>query len=91
MSRATPPARASRAPGLSAWQRRVTSAVIEALLADEDDRGALIPGGAEACARAYAGSTTRSVGAAPDLRRGFVLLSLLMEWLPLFVIGAPAA
>ena len=28
--------------------------------------------------------------ASSDLRRGFVLLSLLMEWLPLFLVGAPS-
>jgi hypothetical protein len=76
-------------PGLAAWQRRVALAVTEALLADEDERGALIPGGAAACARAVDALDDSLGRGSPDLRRGFVVLSLLMEWLPLFVIGAP--
>jgi len=77
-------------PGLHAWQRRVMVAFTEAVLADEDPHGALIPCGAAACARAadwMDDSLGRSSG---DLRRGFVLLSLAMEWLPLFLVGAPS-
>ena len=77
-------------PGLSAWQRRVMVAVTEALLADEDPAGTLLPGDAAACARAAAwmdDSLGRSSG---DLRRGFVVLSLAMEWLPLFLLGVPS-
>jgi hypothetical protein len=65
-------------------------AVTEALLADEDAHGALIPGDPAACARAadwMDDSLGRSSG---DLRRGFVVLSLAMEWLPLFLVRAPS-
>ena len=76
--------------GLSAFQRRVASAVVEALLADEDDRGELVPGGVEACARGVRWLDDALGRSSADLRRGFWVLSILMEWLPLFVIAAPS-
>ena len=79
-----------RRPGLFAWQRRVTSAVTEAMLADEDDHGALLPGDAAACARATRWMDDALGRSSADLRRGFVVLSLLIEWLPLFLVGAPS-
>jgi hypothetical protein len=75
--------------GLSARSQRIAWAVTEALLCDEDERGALVPASPAACARAVAGlddSLGRSSG---DLRRGFAVLAILIEFLPLFVIGAP--
>ncbi len=77
-------------PGLSAWQRRVTLAFTEALLADEDEAGALIPGDPAACERAARWMDDSLGRSSADLRRGFVVLSLAMEWLPLFLIGAPS-
>jgi hypothetical protein len=86
--------RSSRRPplasGLSTWQRRLASAVVEALLADEDARGELVPGSPEACERGVGWLDASLGGSSSDLRRGFLVLSLLMEWLPLFVIGAPS-
>ncbi len=75
--------------GLSAGARRVAHATIEALLSDEDDRGRLVPGRPEACARGVAWLDDALGRSSPDLRRGFALLSLALEWLPLFVVGAP--
>jgi hypothetical protein len=76
-------------PGLAPWQRRVTVAVTEAVLSDEDDDGELVPGSPEACARA-AGWMDDALGrSSVDLRRGFLLLSFLIEWLPLVILRTP--
>ncbi len=77
-----------QAPGLSARSRRVAWAVAEALLCDEDEDGRLAPASAEVCERAV-GALDRSLGrSSADLRRGFGVLTLLMDLLPLLVIGA---
>jgi hypothetical protein len=73
--------------GLSERSRRVAYAVIEAIMSDEDDEGRLVPGRPEVCARAVAWLDDALGRSSPDLRRGFAVLSILMEWLPLFVIG----
>jgi hypothetical protein len=74
--------------GLAQWQRDVTTAFVEAVLADEDARGELVPGSAEACARATRWMDQALAGGSPDLRRGFFVLFVLMEWLPVVLIGA---
>lgn len=73
-------------PGLFAWQRRVAYCVVETLLADEDEQGALIPGGAAACTRAVDAIDDSFGRGSGDLRRGFVVLCLFMQWLPFFMI-----
>jgi len=79
-----------RRDGLSPFARRVAHAVIEAVLSDEDDEGRLAPGRPEACARAV-DTLADTVGrGSSDLRRGFAALCVLMEWLPLAVVGAPS-
>jgi hypothetical protein len=88
MRRSTRPS--PTASGLSAWQRRVASAVLEAVLADEDARGELVPGSPAACKRGVDWLDASLGQSSGDLRRGFLVLSLLMEWLPLFVILAPS-
>jgi hypothetical protein len=76
--------------GLSPFARRVSLGVIEAIMSDEDAEGHLVPGRAEMCARAV-DTLADTVGrGSTDLRRGFAFLCVLMEWLPLFVIGAPS-
>jgi hypothetical protein len=77
-------------PGLAAWQRRVALAVTEAVLADEDDRGQPIPASPEACARAVRWLDDALGRSSADLRRGFMVLALLIEWLPLCVVLAPS-
>jgi hypothetical protein len=62
--------------------------VIEALLCDEDERGQLVPAGPEVCERAVAALDHAIGRSSADLRRGFAVLTLLMDLLPLFVIGA---
>ena len=47
------------------------------------------PGRPEACARGVAWLDDALGRSSPDLRRGFALLSLALEWLPIFVVGAP--
>lgn len=74
--------------GLSARSRRVVFAYAEAMYADEDERGVIVPASPAICERATAW-LDHSVGrASGDLRRGFAVLTLLLEILPLFVIGA---
>jgi hypothetical protein len=76
--------------GLSPFARRVALAVIEAIMSDEDDEGRLVPGRPEMCARAV-DTLADTVGrGSADLRRGFAVLCVFMEWLPLAVIGAPS-
>lgn len=73
--------------GFSARSRRVVQAFAEALLADEDEAGNLLPPRAELCERAIA-QLDHAVGrSSSDLRRGFGVLTFLLEWLPLAVIG----
>ena len=76
--------------GLDVWQRTVTSAVVEALFADEDEHGALIPGSPETCARATRWMDEAVGSTSADLRRGFFVLCLLMEWLPLVILFTPS-
>jgi len=76
--------------GLAQWQREVTTAFVEAALADEDARGNLVPARAEVCARATDWMDQALGGGSPDLRRGFFFLFLCMEWLPIVQIGAPS-
>jgi len=76
--------------GLSERSKRVALAVIETVLCDEDDEGRLVPGRPEACARAVAWLDDSLGGSTSDLRRGFAVLAFFMEWLPLFMIGAPS-
>jgi hypothetical protein len=76
--------------GFSARTRRIVWAAAEALFADESDAGAVLPASQATCDRAvsaFDSSVGRSSG---DLRRGIAVLSLLLEWLPVFVIGAPS-
>ncbi len=77
-------------PGLSPGRRRVAQAVIEALLADEDEAGALVPGSPSACRRAVDWLDDAIGRSSLDLRRGFAVISFVMEWLPIFIIGAPS-
>jgi hypothetical protein len=77
-------------PGLSPGAKRVVRAAIEAILADEDEHGALIPGDADACARSVDWLDDSLGRSSADLRRGFGALILVLEWLPLLVVGAPS-
>lgn len=81
-------ARAARR-GLSRGAERVARAAIEAMLADEDEAGNLVPGSPAACDRAVRWLTLATGQASGDVRRGFGFLALCLQWLPLFVIGAP--
>jgi hypothetical protein len=76
--------------GLSLRAERVAAAVVEAVLCDEDDEGRLVPPDAETCARSVAILADMVGRGSSDLRRGFGVLSLLMEWLPIVVLGVPS-
>ncbi len=76
--------------GLADWQRRVATAVTEAVLADEDEHGELIPGSPAACDRAVRWLDAAVGASSADLRRGFYVLSILMEWLPVVVLFVPS-
>lgn len=73
--------------GFSPRTRAVAFAVAEALLSDEDDDCNVVPGSPETCARAVDALDRAAGRSSPDLRRGFLVLALLMQWLPLVVIG----
>jgi hypothetical protein len=75
--------------GLSRRAERVAWAAMEALLADEDAAGNLVPGSPEACARGVLWLTLATGQASGDVRRGFGFLALCLQWLPVFVIGTP--
>jgi hypothetical protein len=75
--------------GLGAWQRRIASAALEAILADEDDHGRLVPGSPDACGRGVDWLDAALGAGSSDLRRGFVAITILLEWLPLVVLLAP--
>lgn len=76
--------------GLSPFTERVALAVIEAIMSDEDESGALVPGRPAMCARAVSVLSDTVGRGSSDLRRGFGVLAFFMEFLPLFVIGAPS-
>lgn len=70
--------------------RRVAYAAAEAFLSDRDEAGRLIPGPEGACARAVR-ALGHSVGrTGTDLRRGYNFVLVLLELLPLFVLGTPS-
>jgi hypothetical protein len=72
-------------PGLSPAGRVVSRAAIEALLCDGDDE--LVLPDREWCDRVVA-SYDLSLGAcSPQVRIGVAVLLVLLEWLPLFVLG----
>lgn len=77
------------AGGLSNRARNVAHAASEALFAEEDKEGKIQPGSREVCERAVRGLDRSVALASSDVRRAFGLLTILLEWLPLFVIGAP--
>jgi hypothetical protein len=83
------PAPAGADRKLAAWQRRLTQAVIEAVLADEDGQGRLLPGSPEATSRALAWLDDALGRSSAALRGGYWVMSLLMEWLPIFVVRTP--
>ena len=76
--------------GLSPRALQVVRAATAAMLCDEDDQGRLQPARADICENAV-GEFDHAVGrGSADLRRGYALLTFLLEWLPLFLIGAPS-
>ena len=85
----TSPARDTPRGGLSAMGHRVAWAAAEAILCDEDDTGALVSPGPGVCDRAVRGLDESLARSSPDLKRGFWVLSVLLEFLPFFVILTP--
>lgn len=75
--------------GLSERSRRIAWAAAEAILCDEDEHGALVPASQEVCEHAVWGLGDSLIRTSPELRRAFGVLAILLEILPLFVIGAP--
>lgn len=76
--------------GLSVRAERVARAAIEAVLADEDAAGNLVPPSRAACDRAVVWLTSSAAFASGDLRRGLSFLTFVLQFLPVFVIGAPS-
>lgn len=75
-------------PGLSARSRRVLYATAEALFSDEDARGRLAPAPRATCERAVDSLDLMVGRGSADLRRGFAVLTFLLELGPLLLIGA---
>lgn len=75
-----------RRRGLSPRSRRVMLAIAEAMLAD-DEAGELAPGSAEACARGVERLDLAVGASSADLRRGFGVLTFVVQLLPVFLIG----
>jgi hypothetical protein len=75
--------------GFSARARRVAFAFTEALLSDEDENGELIPARPEVCELAVGGLDQAVGNGSADLRRGFAVLAVAMEWLPLLLLFTP--
>lgn len=74
--------------GLSRRSRRVCVAVTEALLSDEDEAGTIVPASPALCERTV-GAFDRAVGnSSGDLRRGFAVLTFVIEILPPLLIGS---
>ncbi|MBK8258503.1 MAG: hypothetical protein IPK82_38320 [Polyangiaceae bacterium] len=76
--------------GLSPRAERVAASAMEAILADEDERGNLIPGSPEACARAVRWLSRSAGHSSSNIRFGYGLLTWLLQLLPLFMIGVPS-
>ncbi|MEZ4296798.1 MAG: hypothetical protein R3B70_17660 [Polyangiaceae bacterium] len=83
-------ARESFRRGLSPRAERVAYSLVEALLADEDEAGALVPAPAATCERAVVWLTRAAGSSSVNVRGGFGLLTFVVQVLPLFVIGAPS-
>lgn len=75
--------------GLSPRAERVARAAIEAVLADEDAAGNLIAPPRATCDRAVEWLTSSAAFASGDLRRGLWVLTLLLQLLPIVILGAP--
>ncbi|MFO0592204.1 MAG: hypothetical protein U0441_31965 [Polyangiaceae bacterium] len=82
-------ARGGAPRGLSPRAERVCRAAIEAMLADEDPDGRLVPASPAACDRAVLWMTSAAGVMSGDLRRGLGLLTFALQVLPIVVIGAP--
>ncbi len=75
--------------GLPAFCRPIARAVAEALLADDDGHGGLVPP-SDATLDHCVATLDRWLGhASPELSKGFVVLSLAMEALPLAIVKKP--
>jgi len=72
---------------LTPSRRRTIFALTEALFCTEDDRG-LVPPSREFCDRVVEEFDLLIGAGSSDLRRGYRVLAFLIEWLPLFFIGA---
>lgn len=77
-----------RRAGLSARSRRVIRAAAEAMFCDRDDDGELYVPATGVCDRAVDGLDRMLAAGSADLRRGFAVLTFVLELLPPFVVGA---
>ncbi len=79
-----------RRRGLSTLGREVCRAFTEALLADEDDRGTLVPPDQETLDRVVHKLDLWVGTASADLRRGFFALCVAFEGIPAVTLKRPA-
>ncbi|AKT39412.1 hypothetical protein [Chondromyces crocatus] len=78
--------------GLSAMSRRIAWSAAQAILCDEDESspGTLIAPPPAVCDRAVRGLDESLARSSADLRRGFWVLTVALEFLPLFILGVPS-
>jgi hypothetical protein len=76
--------------GLGGRARRIVLALTQALLCDEDGSGRIVPARPGLCERVTE-EFDHAVGrGSSDLRRGYAVLSFVLEWLPLLVVRTPS-
>ena len=74
---------------LSRRARPVATALVQGVLADTDDTGRIVPAGPALTERTVEGIDLMIGAASPQAQRVWRVGLLLLEWLPLFYIGAP--
>ena len=68
--------------------RRIVRSLTEALFCDQDASGALVPASPELVDRVTDELDLLAGAGSSDLRRGFRVLLVVIQWLPLFIVGA---
>jgi hypothetical protein len=78
------------ARGFSRRTRAIAFAAAEAILADLDERGDIVAARPQFAERGVE-ALNHAVGrGSVDVRRAFGVLALVLEWLPLFIVGTPS-
>lgn len=73
--------------GLGRRAQVVVARALEALLADQDAEGRLVPASRSKCEAAVHEFSLAIGAGSAEIRRGFGLMVLVLEWLPLLLVG----